>query len=86
MSLDRDQMNAMQLTDLCNEAERLGLLDDLAPEQDAPDREELIDMILDYQNDARVADEMEADRQAHYDRLDEEAAAREDQDGSDDYC
>ncbi|QZE58816.1 hypothetical protein pEaSNUABM28_00259 [Erwinia phage pEa_SNUABM_28] len=77
-----EEMNCIELDQLANER---GLLEDKDDDDDL-DNDLLIGMILDDQNDTRVADEMEEDRQQHYRRLDEEQQAREGKDGSDDYC
>ena len=81
----REELEDMDIVALDQLANERGLMDE-ADDDDDFDNNLLIGMILDDQNDTRVADEMEEDRQAHYDRLDAEAASREGKDGSDDYC
>lgn len=86
MIYEREELEAMPLDVLYHLAGAKGLLDDLDDDDDAPDREVLVGMILDDQNDEEQAEQDAADKQRAEDDRDPRINRREDQDGSDDYC
>ena len=86
MVYEREELENMPLDVLYHLACAKGLLDDLDDDDDAPDREVLVGMILDAQNDEGQAEQDAADKQRAEDDRDPRINRREDQDGSDDYC
>lgn len=86
MIYEREELEAMPLSDLYHLACAKGLLDDLDDEDDVPDREVLVGMILDAQNADQEAAYDEADKQRAEDDRDPRINRRDGQDGSDDYC
>lgn len=86
MVYEREELENMPLDVLYHLACAKGLLDDLDDDDDAPDREVLVGMILDAQNDEEQAEQDAADKQRAEDDRDPRINRREDQDGSDDYC
>ncbi|EBY9527373.1 hypothetical protein D5P86_00125 [Salmonella enterica subsp. enterica serovar Infantis] len=86
MIYEREELVDMPLDVLYHLASAKGLLDDLDDDDDAPDREVLVGMILDAQNDDQVEADNEADKQRAEDDRDPRINRRDGQDGSDDYC
>ncbi|QZE60169.1 hypothetical protein pEaSNUABM35_00252 [Erwinia phage pEa_SNUABM_35] len=86
MVYEREELEDMPLDVLYHLASAKGLLDDLDDDDDAPDREVLVGMILDDQNEQQLADEEAEDKQRAEDDRDPLINRRDGQDGSDDYC
>ncbi|QZE57466.1 hypothetical protein MPK71_gp257 [Erwinia phage pEa_SNUABM_1] len=81
----RDELEEMDVVELDQIASDRGLLDDF-DEEDDQDEHMLVGLILDDQNEQRMAEEDAADKQRAEDDRDPRINRREDQDGSDDYC
>lgn len=86
MIYEREELEAMPLDVLYHLASAKGLLEDLDDDDDAPDREVLVGMILDAQNEDEQAEQDAADKQRAEDDRDPRINRRDGQDGSDDYC
>ena len=84
MIYERDELEAMPLDVLYHLASAKGLLDDLGDDDDAPDRDVLVGMILDDQNDEQQAEQDALDKQRAEDDRDPLINRRDGQDGSDD--
>ncbi|QZE57133.1 hypothetical protein MPK67_gp260 [Erwinia phage pEa_SNUABM_32] len=81
----REELEEMDVTELDAIANSRNLLDDF-DEEDDQDEHMLVGLILDDQNEQRMAEEDAADKQRAEDDRDPRINRREDQDGSDDYC
>lgn len=86
MVYEREELEDMPLDVLYHLASAKGLLDDLDDDDDAPDREVLVGMILDAQNEDEQAAQDEADKHQAEDDRDPRINRRDGQDGSEDYC
>ncbi|QZE56452.1 hypothetical protein pEaSNUABM23_00253 [Erwinia phage pEa_SNUABM_23] len=86
MVYEREELQDMPLDVLYHLACAKGLLDDLDDEDDVPDREVLVGMILDAQSEDEQAEQNAADKQRAEDDRDPRINRRDGQDGSEDYC
>lgn len=84
MIYDRDDLDEMPLDVLYHLASAKGLLDDLDDDDDAPDREVLVGMILDAQNEDLESEVEECERREAQEAADDHMRMLNERDGSDD--